>query len=151
MKVLQPAFYARKDVRTPVIISMTILLLNIPANFLLIPHLGIYSLPTVMSVSSWVNFLLLFVILYVRGQFRMPSWLVGRLSRQLTAALMMGATLFALRAVFEDWFFGETLQKIASLGVLVGSGMIVYFGVAWLIGGVDREAIASLRRRKKAA
>jgi putative peptidoglycan lipid II flippase len=148
VKVLQPAFYARKDVRTPVIISMTILLLNIPANFLLIPHIGIYSLPTVMSVSSWINFLILFAILYARGQFRMPAWLVGRVSKQLIAAVLMGAVLFALRRVFEGWFFGETLQKIVSLGTLVGSGMLVYFGVAWIIGGVDKEAIASLRRKK---
>jgi putative peptidoglycan lipid II flippase len=127
---------------------MTILLLNIPANFLLIPHIGIYSLPTVMSVSSWINFLILFAILYARGQFRMPAWLVGRVSKQLIAAVLMGAVLFALRRVFEGWFFGETLQKIVSLGTLVGSGMLVYFGVAWIIGGVDKEAIASLRRKK---
>lgn len=148
VKVLQPAFYARKDVRTPVIISMTILLLNIPANFLLIPHLGIYSLPTVMSVSSWMNFLILLGLLYSRGQFKMPAWLVGRISKQLVAALLMGAALFALRQAFEGWFFGETLQKIVSLGVLVGVGVVIYFAVAWLIGGVDKEAIASLRRRK---
>ena len=34
------------------------------------------------------------------------------------------------------------------LGTLVGVGAIVYFTVAWMIGGIDKEAIATLRRRK---
>ncbi|MDP1911444.1 MAG: murein biosynthesis integral membrane protein MurJ, partial [Hyphomicrobium sp.] len=46
VKVLTPAFYARKNVKTPVKIAMSVLLLSVPANFLLIPHLGIYSLAT---------------------------------------------------------------------------------------------------------
>jgi hypothetical protein len=33
----------------------------------------------------------------------------------------------------------------------VGTGGAVYFGIAFLIGGVDREAIATLRRRRKPA
>ena len=33
IKVLAPGFYARKDMKTPVYIAMTILVLSIPANF----------------------------------------------------------------------------------------------------------------------
>ena len=46
---------------------------GIVANFLLIPVMGIYSLATVTSASAWINFGLLFVILYMRNQFRMPA------------------------------------------------------------------------------
>ena len=38
VKVLTPAFYARKDVKTPVLIAVVVLVLSIPANFLLIPR-----------------------------------------------------------------------------------------------------------------
>ena len=148
VKVLTPAFYARKDVRTPVLIAMTILLLSIPANFLLIPRMGIYSLATVTSTGAWINFLALLTILYVRGQFRMPVWLVSRVARQLIAALAMAGALFGLREVLADYFFGGLVQRAFALGALVGIGGIVYFGVAFLIGGVDREAIAQLRRRR---
>ena len=148
VKVLTPAFYARKDVKTPVYIAMAILAASIPANFLLIPQIGIYSLATVTSAGAWLNFALLFAILYVRGHFRMPRWLVSRVARQLIAAVAMAASLYGIQVLIGGWFVGETLQRIIGLGLLVGTGAAVYFGVAFLIGGVDREALATLRRRR---
>jgi putative peptidoglycan lipid II flippase len=148
VKVLTPAFYARKDVKTPVLIAVVVLVLSIPANFLLIPEIGIYSLATVTSTGAWVNFLALFVILYARGHFRMPVWLVSRVARQVIAAVIMAGALFGVRAVLDDWYFGGILERAIALAALVGVGGLVYFGVAFLIGGVDREAIASLRRRR---
>ncbi len=148
VKVLTPAFYARKDIKTPVVIAMSILALSIPANFLLIPILGIYSLALVTSVGAWTNFLALFIFLYARGHFRMPVWLVSRVARQLAAALVMAAVLYGIRTALAGWFLGGFLERAVALAILVGVGGIVYFGVAFLIGGVDREAIASLRRKK---
>ena len=149
VKVLTPAFYARKDVKTPVVIAMTILLASIPANFLLISRLGIISLATVTSVGAWLNFLALFILLAARGHFRMPAWLIGRVMRQLLAAAVMGAVLYLLREPLSGYFFDLNLRSILALGVLVGVGIVVYFGLAFLIGGVDREALATLRRRPR--
>ncbi len=149
VKVLTPAFYARKDVKTPVTIAMTILVLSIPANFLLIPLLGITALATVTSAGAWANFLCLFVILWKRGQFRMPVWLVTRVIRQILAALAMGAALWFADRLLSRGFFATEAGEFAKLALLVGVGGAVYFGVAFLIGGVDREAIASLRRRPR--
>jgi len=149
VKVLTPNFYARKDVKTPVRIAMGVLAAGIVANFILIPYMGIYSLATVTSASAWVNFGLLFVILHARGQFRMPAWLVARVSKQLLAAVAMGASLYAVKIAAGGLFFGGVLERIIGLGALVGVGAIVYFTVAWMIGGMDRQAIAALRRRAK--
>lgn len=150
VKVLTPAFYARKDVKTPVWIAMGILLASIPANFLLIDRIGIYSLAIVTSTGAWLNFTALLAILYARRQFRMPGWLVSRVVRQLVAALAMAAALFLLRSLLGPWFLGSTVERAAGLAILCGTGGLVYFGVALLIGGVDRQAIASLRRRRPA-
>jgi putative peptidoglycan lipid II flippase len=150
VKVLTPAFYARKDVKTPVRIAMSVLGLGVLANFALIPVMGIYALATVTSASAWINFALLFGILYRRGHFRMPAWLVSRVARQLMSAAAMGAALFAVNRALGDMYFGNTIEKILSLGALVGTGGLVYFAVAWAIGGIDREAILILLRKKKA-
>ena len=56
-----------------------------------------------------------------------------------------------LRSALADWFLGSALERVIGLGLLVGTGAVIYFGVAFLIGGVDREAIASLRRRRTPA
>jgi putative peptidoglycan lipid II flippase len=149
VKVLTPAFYARKDVKTPVWIAMGVLAAGIVANFLLIPVMKIYSLATVTSASAWINFALLFGISYSRDQFRMPGWLVSRVARQLLAALAMAGSLYGVKAFAGDLFFGGVLERVIGLGALVGIGGLVYFTVAWLIGGIDKEALATLRRRAK--
>ena len=46
-------------------------------------------------------------------------------------------------------FFGSLIERVVGLAALVGIGGIVYFAVAWTIGGIDKEAIATLRRTKK--
>jgi putative peptidoglycan lipid II flippase len=149
VKVLTPAFYARKDVKTPVVIAMSVLALGIVANFALIPLIGIYSLATVTSASAWINFALLFAILWWRGHFRMPGWLVGRVARQLAAAAAMAAALYGVKLAAGDLFFGNIAERAIGLAALVGTGGLVYFAVAWMIGGIDKEAIATLLRRKK--
>ena len=151
VKVLTPAFYARKDVRTPVMIAMAVLIGGILANFILIPAMGIYSLATVTSASAWLNFVALLGFLYARGHFRMPGWLAGRLARQLIAALAMAAALYGLREMLADWFFGSVGERFLGLAALVGIGGLVYFAVAWMIGGMDRQAIRDLRTRRRPA
>jgi putative peptidoglycan lipid II flippase len=151
VKVLTPAFYARKDVKTPVVIAMAVLLGGIVANFILIPIMGIYSLATVSSASAWLNFALLFGFLAVRKHFRMPGWLIGRVLRQFAAAIAMAAALYFLRELLADWFFGSIGKRFVALAALVGTGGLVYFTVAWMIGGMDKQAIKDLRRRKAPA
>ena len=130
---------------------MSVLGLGVVANFALIPVMGIYALATVTSASAWINFALLFGILYRRGHFRMPGWLVGRVATQLIAAVAMGGALFAIKLALADLFFGSVGERIVGLGALVGTGAVVYFTVAWVIGGIDREAVAILMSRKKVA
>jgi putative peptidoglycan lipid II flippase len=78
----------------------------------------------------------------------MPGWLVSRVARQLVAALAMAAALYFLREALADYFFGGALERVIGLGALVGIGAFVYFGIALLIGGVDRQAISALRRKR---
>ena len=150
VKVLTPNFYARKDVGTPVRIAMAVVAASIPANFILIPYMGIYSLATVTSAGAWINFLLLFGILHARRHFRMPGWLVGRVLRQFLAAIAMAAALYGVRSALGGWFLGSTVERALGLIALVSVGGIVYFAVAWTIGAMNRDDILILLRRKKA-
>jgi len=61
----------------------------------------------------------------------------------------MGGALYGIKALAGDLFFGGVLERVIGLGALVGTGGVVYFTVAWLIGGMDKEAIAAFRRRAK--
>ncbi len=151
VKVLTPGFYARKDVRTPVRIAMTILVASIVANFALIPFLGIYSLATVTASGAWINFLALYIILHHRGHFRIGGDSAGRLTRQLVAAFAMAGVLLLVQRALSGFFLGSTIERLAGVGALVGSGVVVYFAVAWLIGGMNKADLTELMSRKKNA
>ena len=150
VKVLTPAFYARKDVKTPVRIAMGVLAAGVVANFILIPVMGIYALATVTSASAWINFALLFGILYARGQFRMPGWLVGARRQAIDRRAGDGGDALRDQAASPATCSSAAcIERVIGLGALVGIGGLVYFAVAWVIGGIDREAIATLTRRAK--
>jgi putative peptidoglycan lipid II flippase len=151
IKVLTPGFYARRDVKTPVVVAVVTLLAGVAANFVLVPRLGIVALPLSTALAAWANCLALAVILHARGHFRVPGWLASRLVRQVLAGVAMGAALYGVRAVLADRFIGSTSDRLLGVAALVAVGGAVYFAVAWIIGGINRDDIMVLLRRKKLA
>jgi putative peptidoglycan lipid II flippase len=151
VKVLTPGFYARKDVRTPVRIAIAILVGSVLANFALIPLIGIYSLATVTAAGAWINCLALYFLLHRRAHFRIDGVLAGRLARQLVAAFAMAAVLVGLQSLLGDWFAGSTIREFLGVGVLVGAGIAVYFTLAWVTGGMNKDDVLDLMKRRKAA
>ena len=149
IKILAPGFYARRDVRTPVIVAVGTLLAGVALNFVLVPRLGIVALPLSTAIGAWANALILAVLLHARGHFQVPGWLASRVARQLVAGAAMGAALWALQRALADRFAGSTGDQILGLAVLVAAGGIVYFAIAWTIGAMNKEDVLILLRRKK--
>jgi putative peptidoglycan lipid II flippase len=148
--VLTPGFYARQDTATPVKTAGVVLAANILLNFLLIPPFGIAGLAAAIAICSWLNCVILYVILHRRGHFRIEGWLASRIARQLAAGVVMAAALWAIRIALGGWFSGSFGHRLLGVAALVGGGMVVYFPLAWLFGGIDKEALRTLTRRKKA-
>ena len=151
IKVLTPGFYARKDMKTPVAIAVAMLAVGIALNFVLIPVVGIAALAFTTALSAWLNALLLYAILAGRGHFRVERWLWSRIVRQALAAAAMAAALYLVREALDPWFAGSTGRRLLGVGALVLAGGVVYFAVAWVIGGINRDDILILLRRKKVA
>ena len=149
IKVLAPGFYARKDMKTPVVIAMAMLVLGVALNFALVPVMGISALATTTALTAWLNALALYVILRHRGHFRIQGWLWSRLVRQLIAAAAMAAALYFVREALDGWFAGSAGRRLLGVGALISVGGAVYFAVAWIIGGINRDDILILMRRKK--
>ncbi len=149
VKVITPGFYARGDTKTPVKTAAIVLIANVVFNILLIPRFGIYGLAAVISACSWLNAVMLYVILGTRGHFSIarPTW--GRIIRQIAAATAMAGALLGLKLVLASWFAGSVGERLLAVLALVGTGGIVYFALAWAIGGIDRAHVDFLRRRRK--
>ena len=149
VKVLTPGFYSRQDTATPVKIAALVLVATIVLNFLLIPPFGIAGLASAIAICSWLNCLMLYVVLHRRGHFRIEGWLANRVFRQLVACIGMAAALYGIRTLLPDWFSGSAGHRIVGVGALVGGGMAVYFPLVWLLGGTDKDELKNLFRRRR--
>ena len=151
IKVFQPGFFSREDTRTPVWIAAGALLVNIALNFYVVPRYGIVGLAAATAITSTLNVATLYFILQARGWFRWTMKLTGRILRQIVATAAMGAALYFAMGPLSPHFGGGVPERAWSLALLVGAGLIVFFGVAWFIGAIDRDLVAQLRRRKAPA
>ncbi|MCL6730680.1 murein biosynthesis integral membrane protein MurJ [Sphingomonas hankyongi] len=149
VKVLTPGFYSRQDTATPVKIACIVLVATVVLNFLLIPPFGIAGLASAIAICSWLNCLMLYVILHRRGHFRIPRWLASRVARQMIACLGMAAALYAIKLVVGDWFSASPGKRLIGVVALVGGGMAVYFPLVWILGGTDREELKALFKRRR--
>ncbi len=149
IKVLAPGFYARKDMKTPVVITLVTLALSVIANFIWIDDVGISILPLTTALAAWANAVGLYLLLARRGHFHIEGWLATRLLKQLAAAVAMGVTIWLVGGLLEGYFAGSVGQRLVGTIALIGAGSTVYFALAWVTGGMDREDLLVLLRRKK--
>jgi putative peptidoglycan lipid II flippase len=142
------SFQAVRDTRTPMLISLFAVAINIGLKVLLFRKMGAPGLATATAVGAWINFALLLVVAIGRGLMR-PDWVLGK-----TAAVTSLAS-FAL-SVFALWFtlpaaelalrFGRFENEIELLLLLAG-GALVYaplLGAGLHLSGVrlKRAAVA---------
>ncbi len=151
IKVLTPGFYARKDMKTPVLVGIASLALGVLSNFILVPIIGLAALPLSTAVSAWINCAVLYAILHRRGHYSLRGDVAFRVGRQLIAAMAMGASLWFLTSALGPMMDQSKLYKIIGLGALMAVGVVVYFGVGWVIGAINKDDVMVLLRRKKAA
>jgi putative peptidoglycan lipid II flippase len=150
IKVFQPAFFSREDTRTPVWIAACSLIINIGLNFLVVPRFGIVGLAAATAFTATLNVLTLYTVLQLRGWFRLTFKLASRIARQALATAAMAAALWWALPLMADRYGGSVLERAWSLSALVALGLLVFFTVAWLLGALDKDLIAQLRRRRRA-
>jgi len=148
VKVLVPNFYARADTRTPVYAAFVALAVFVALNLLLLERFGVVGVAFASAIGAWLNTAYLYVVLAARGYYRVPGALLLRIARQLVAAAAMGAALWFARDLLAGYYAAGLFARLFALGVLVASAAVVYFGVAFAIGAVDRERLALLRRKR---
>ena len=150
VKVLTPNFFARKDTRTPVFTAAISLAVTAALNyyFIFMIGLGVVGLAIAGAVGAWTNIALLAGILHVRGFYRMPRRIFGRILRIAIAAGAMGAALWWLMTQIEPWFVGTFSQQAAGLVAIIGTGMFTYAIAAIMLGVLDKATLQRLMRRQ---
>lgn len=149
VKVLTPGFFARGDTSTPVRTALAALIGNIIFIIPLINAFGIVGLAAAGAGAAWLNTILLYIILHRRGQFTIGGAILGRIVRQLFAALIMGAALWWLTEQLRWAWSGGAFDRAWSLALICIVGGAIYAAAAFLIGAVDRDEINLLLRRNR--
>ncbi len=134
VKVLAPAYFSRKDTKTPVIIGSVSLLVNLILNLILMQFLQHVGLALATAIASWVNVGLLYYFLKKREHFEVDKRLKKKIGRMVFSATLMGVVLFGLATLLSGFFNAEFFEGLAALLVLVVAGLLVYGTAAKLSG-----------------
>ena len=135
IKVLAPGYFAKHDMRTPMLIAVAVLVLTQMMNFVLVPYLQHAALTLSIGVGAVINATWLLVGLLRRGSYRpLPGW--GRFALQVVAASALLAVLLAWGAQHFDWveMKAQRLQRISLLAAMMAAAAALYFGALWAAG-----------------
>ena len=148
MKVFQPAFFAREDMKTPFVFSCIMVATNIVLSLSLFPTLGHVGIAIATSVSAWVNLALLAATQWRRGDFKPDNVTLRRLFFLCASALVMGAAIWSARMLLDELFLdaGFFIQLIGT-GGLIAFGATIYFFMCFISGALDRTQVKRLLRR----
>lgn len=146
VKAFAPGFFARGDTRTPVIVGLLCVALNLALNllFLWTGWLGAPGIALATVVSAWANAAAMAWLLARRGLWVADRRLRRGVPRQILAATAMGVVLVGLVMALpmQPGLVGTLL-----LGLVCAMGGATYFGIAHFNGGVDLRQLRRMMRR----
>ncbi len=135
VKVLAPGFYARQDIRTPVLIAIVVLVLTQAMNVLFVPYLAHAGLALSIGLGALVNALWLLIGLIRRGAYKpSPGW--TRLSMQVLAACALLAVFLTWSAGSVNWtaYEGGKLMRVGLVAAIISGAVLLYFSALLLSG-----------------
>jgi putative peptidoglycan lipid II flippase len=135
VKVLAPGFYARHDMRTPMLIAVCVLVFTQVLNFFLVPLLQHAALTLSIAIGALINALWLLLGLLKRGSYKpVPGW--GKFALQVggASALLAAFLLWAAGAVNWVGLKGHSLERIGWLALVLLVSALLYFAALWISG-----------------
>ena len=149
IKIFQPSFYAREDMRTPMWFSGFNAVTNIVLALLLFPVYGVVGLAAATSAAGWLNAILLYGKLHIDRQYQVSGTTLKNMSLIAVGCAVMAGVLVLGRQQFSEMLIeAALLTRILSVSVLIMVAMIVYFGFVLASGAIERGQLLSLFRRE---
>jgi len=141
IKVLVPGFYAIGDSRTPMIISLISIGVNLVAVITLLEHteLGHAGLALSTSVVALVGFLVLFWILRNRIGGVYGRDLSASLIRVVFASAVMGVVVSYLSEFIQGQFGVMRGANLLDLAICIPAGAALFYGLCRMTGVPELE------------
>lgn len=148
IKVFQPAFFAREDMKTPMWFSFAAVAANIAGSLALFPLYGHVGIALATTLSGWINMLLLAGSQWRSGDFRPAPATLRRLVLIVAASAAMGVVTWVLLSWLAGWLAGPSLTRLGATAAIIAVAAAVYFAIVIATGAVDRRELAGLLRRR---
>lgn len=134
VKILTLAFYSQENMNVPIKFSLlTLILVQLinPISIFYFKHAG---LALSLSISSWINFLLLYWKLKKKNiiNFKCNEWIF--LIRIIIATLIMSLILISLLKIMPLWSIGSFLCKIIRLCFIIIISSLGYLLTLYMLG-----------------
>lgn len=146
--LLARSFYALEDTKTPTIVGIICVVLNILLSRILAPDLGIIGLALSFSISSIINMLILYVILHWRIPHLDEQPILGSLVKIGISTVVAGAFVYACLNFLALLVNMRSFWGIFTQGVLSGLvGLLVYVILSILLKMEEVVLIKKMLRK----
>ena len=134
-EILDRAFFALKDTKFPAVNGFIIMAINIIMSLVLMPLIGAYGIPLAYSIASISGLcILLFLLKRKIGSF--ATGCGKNFVKCTVSSVVMFVAVTLLREALKGIFGGGAMERVAFLGILCVTGVVVY-GVMIVVLRVD--------------
>jgi putative peptidoglycan lipid II flippase len=136
VRIVSPVFYALGHNRTPVLVSIVVVLVNATLNYSLVHYTGFSyrGLALGTSIAALINAGTLLVLLRGHLHGLNEGRLLGSITRIALASIVMGAAAVWSHDWLGTWMgSGGVIVRTVRLSVAIGVSLIVLAGCAWLL------------------
>ena len=133
LKIVAPAFYARKDIRTPVRVACWSLICVQLVNCVSVPLFSQAGLALSVGIGSLFNAGTLLVLLKKRAIYTPQTGWCMFFAKIIFSAALMGAALYWGQTGW-DWTAVSWTIRAAGVAVMVGAAAVIYFGLLFALG-----------------
>jgi putative peptidoglycan lipid II flippase len=146
VRIMAPAFYSLKDIKTPVFVASIVMVVYISCSFLLMNPLRVGGIALALSIASICNFIALFYLLERK---------IGRIKKKIILRSAFKSALYASGMGVVVWYFiryfdFDRLIFIQRLGVLAAAitlGVVVYILLNLLFSHSELKSLRNVFSR----
>ncbi len=148
MKIVRAPFYSMQDTITPLKVAIVSVVINILLSLILIGPLKHGGLALALSISSSVNFVVLFILLRSKLG-RVDGRNIARSFIKISiASLVMGFIgRFLLRG--DMWIeSGRVIEKTGLMAVVICLCISIYFLMMWFMKSDELKYLINIRKKR---
>ena len=135
IKILSPIFFARKDTKTPLQVAAFSAVLNVFLCWYLMDKIGYIGIAMSLSISGYVNFVLLVFILLKRKLYFFTKNFYLMLIKIISATLSLLILLFIVNSIMTNLIlnYDPIFLNIFKLSILVLVGVLSFIYICYLM------------------